>query len=82
MVEVMVCPGGCINGAGLPGNGDKEKIRNRAKMIYQADESDAVTIPDKSPVLIKLYEKLIKGNKDIADKKVFHTHFEKRDVLL
>ena len=82
LVEVMVCPGGCVNGAGLPGKGDKEKIRNRAKMIYQADESDAVTIPDKSPVLINLYEKLIKGNKDIADKKVFHTHFEKRDVML
>ena len=82
LIEIMVCPGGCINGAGLPGNGEKEKIRNRAKMIYQADESDAVTIPDKSPVLVNLYEKLIKGNKDLADKKVFHTHYEKREVLL
>jgi iron-only hydrogenase group A len=82
LVEVMVCPGGCINGAGLPYTTLKNDKKRRAKMIYQAYETDAISIPHKSPVLIYLYEKLIKGNSEIADKAIFHTHFEKRNVLL
>jgi len=79
LIEVMTCPGGCISGAGLAPASDR---KNRAKMIWQADEADAVSIPAKSPVVINLYEKLIKGNKEISDKKIFYTHYEKRNVLL
>jgi len=79
LIEVMTCPGGCISGAGLAPASDR---KNRAKMIWQADEADAVSIPGKSPVVINLYEKLIKGNKEISDKKIFYTHYEKRNVLL
>jgi hypothetical protein len=39
-------------------------------------------LPCKSPSCINLYEKLLKENNDISDKKIFHTHFEKRNVLL
>jgi hypothetical protein len=35
-----------------------------------------------SSTLINLYDKLLKENEDIADKKIFFTHFEKRNVLL
>jgi iron-only hydrogenase group A len=82
LVEVMVCQGGCVNGAGLPFSATKEEKKNRTRMIYQADESDALTLPCKSPVLSNLLEKLIKENSEISDKKIFHTHFEKRNVLL
>lgn len=82
LIEVMTCPGGCINGAGLPFSIIKDEKKNRAKSIYQADDADAISLPCKSPVLINLYENLIKENKDISDKKIFHTHYEKRDVLL
>ncbi len=82
LVEVMTCPGGCVNGAGLALKETKEDRKNRAKMILQADESDAVSIPEKSPVIINMYQKLLKENKEISDKKIFFTHFEKRDVLL
>lgn len=82
LIEVMACEGGCINGAGLPYSISKEEKKSRAKMIYLADETDVVNIPSKSPVLINLYEKLIKENKEILDKKIFQTHFEKRNVLL
>ncbi len=82
LIEVMACEGGCINGAGLPYTISREEKKSRAKMIYQADETDAVNLPCKSPVLVSLCEKLISENKEISDKKIFHTHFEKRDVLL
>jgi NADH-quinone oxidoreductase subunit G len=82
LVEVMVCPGGCVHGAGMPLCNSKEGVRNRAKMVYQADETEAVGLPAKSPALFTLYEKYAKENKEIASRSVFKTHFSKRDVLL
>jgi iron-only hydrogenase group A len=82
LVEVMTCPGGCVHGAGLPFITSKDEIKSRAKLIYQADETEAINLPCKSSAVINLYEKLLKGNTDIADKNIFYTHFEKRNVLL
>jgi len=82
LVEVMACPGGCINGAGLSFKTAREDRKSISKMIWQADETDAVNLPSKSPLLKNLYEKLISEHKEIADKKIFHTRYEKRNVLL
>jgi iron-only hydrogenase group A len=82
LVEVMTCQGGCIHGAGLSFISSKEDLKNRAKLVYQADETEAISLPCKSPSLINLYDKLIKENKEISDKSIFYTHFEKRNVLL
>ncbi|HNY14141.1 MAG TPA: [Fe-Fe] hydrogenase large subunit C-terminal domain-containing protein [Bacteroidales bacterium] len=82
LIEVMACQGGCINGAGLPYSSVKEEKKSRTRLIYSADDTDALNLPCKSPVLINLYDRLIKENKEIADKKIFFTHFEKRNVLL
>jgi len=82
LVEVMACPGGCVHGAGLPYIKSKEDIRSRAKLVYQADENEAINLPCKSPSLINLCDKIVRENKEISDKSIFHTHFEKRNVLL
>ncbi|MBN1108552.1 MAG: (2Fe-2S)-binding protein [Bacteroidales bacterium] len=82
LIEVMTCPGGCVNGAGMPFSSARDEKKTRVKTIYLADDTDAINTPSKSPVLINIYEKMIKENKEISDRKIFHTHFEKRDVLL
>ena len=82
LVEVMTCQGGCVHGAGLPFNTSKDEIKNRSKLVYQSDDTEAINLPCKSSSIINLYDKLLKENEDIADKKIFFTHFEKRNVLL
>ena len=82
LIEVMVCQGGCVHGGGLPFINSKDELKARTKLVYQADETEAIILPCKSPTLINLYEKLLKENKEISDKKIFYTHFEKRNVLL
>ncbi len=82
LVEVMTCPGGCIHGAGLSFNNEKEEIKNRARRIYHADETEAIKLPCKSPAFINIYEKHLKENDDIRCEKIFYTRFEKRNVLL
>jgi iron-only hydrogenase group A len=78
LVEVMTCPGGCVHGAGL----SFTEIKSRAKLVYHIDETEAINLPCKSPVLLHLYDNLIKANTDIADRNIFFTRFEKRNVLL
>ena len=82
LVEVMTCPGGCVHGAGLPFSISKDEIKCRSKILYHADETEAINLPCKSGALINLYEKLLKDDNEIADREVFYTHFEKRNVLL
>ena len=82
LVEVMTCPGGCIHGAGLPFITAKDDIRNRARIIYQAVESEAISLPCKSPSMLNLNEKLISGDPETTGKDMFRTHYEKRNVLL
>ena len=82
LIEVMTCPSGCVHGAGLTISTSKDDIKSRSKLVYQSDDTEAINLPCKSPSLINLYEKLLKENADIADKKIFFMRFEKRNVLL
>ncbi|HEX2921253.1 MAG TPA: [Fe-Fe] hydrogenase large subunit C-terminal domain-containing protein [Bacteroidales bacterium] len=82
LIEVVACPGGCVHGAGLPFNSSKDEIKTRAKQIYQSDETEAINLPCKSPSCIGVYEKISQKDSGLADKKIFHTHYEKRNVLL
>jgi iron only hydrogenase large subunit-like protein len=82
LIEVMVCPGGCVHGAGMSLGGSREVVKNRAKTVFQNEENEAVTLPCKSPALLNLYEKFARGYKDIEDKGIYFTRHSKRDVLL
>ena len=82
MIEVMVCPGGCIHGAGMSFCRTREDLKGRARAIYQSDDSEAISLAIKSPAIINFYDKVVKGNKEIQSGSVFNTHFSKRDVLL
>lgn len=82
LIEVMACPGGCVHGGGLPFITSREDIKSRTKLIYQADDTEAIGLPCKSPSVINLYEKLLKENIELSDKNIFYTHFEKKNVLL
>lgn len=82
LVEVMACPGGCVNGGGMMPAGSKEAVRQRSRFIFQTDEQEAVKSPANSASVAELYEQVFKQCTELTDKKLFHTHFSKRDVLL
>jgi iron-only hydrogenase group A len=82
LIEVMVCPGGCVHGAGLPFCNSKDGVKNRSKIVYQAEEAEAISLPSKSPAIFNLSEKFARENKEIDDKTIYYTHFTRRDVLL
>ncbi|MDD3238152.1 MAG: NADH-dependent [FeFe] hydrogenase, group A6 [Candidatus Gastranaerophilales bacterium] len=77
ILEVMACPGGCINGGGQPRSCDDISIREeRAEGLYKEDRELPLRKSHKNPAIIKLYkDQLEKPNSHIAHD-LLHTHYE------
>jgi len=59
-IEVMACPGGCINGAGQPYASLDTKV-SRGKGLYAADGVSSVRRSEENPLVAQMYEEIIKG---------------------
>ena len=82
LVEVMACPGGCVNGGGMLPAGSREAVKQRSRFIWQTDDQEAVKGPEQSASVASLYGRVFEQFPELADRRLFHTHFSKRDVLL
>ena len=55
-VEVMACPGGCINGGGQPIKDDDNKVANRSKVLYGLDKVNNLRFSHENPSVIQFYK--------------------------
>jgi NADH-quinone oxidoreductase subunit G/NADP-reducing hydrogenase subunit HndD len=82
-VEVMACPGGCINGGGQPlqpssvrNNVDLKAIR--AKALYDFDSSIELRRSHESPVMKLLYDDFFEKAGSHKAHELLHTTYVKR----
>ncbi len=55
-IEIMACPGGCINGGGQPFlHGDTALLEKRMKGLYSEDERKTLRLSHENPDIQKLY---------------------------
>ena len=81
-IEVMSCPGGCINGGGQPIHQKSEKIQKRTKALYQIDSKMKHRRSHENESLKVLYKEfLIEPNSHKAHEILHTKYFNKRDVL-
>ncbi len=80
-IEVMACPGGCINGGGQPIGADEEAIRARMATLYDIDEKDAIKMSHKNPYIVELYDKFLGKPLGHKSHHLLHTHYQKREVF-
>ena len=60
MLEVMACPGGCINGGGQPRSCDDSKIKaERAEGLYKEDSELGIRKSHMNPSIQKLYQEFL-----------------------
>lgn len=83
MVEIMACPGGCINGGGQPIQSDSVKnyvdLKSiRAKALYDADSSMDLRKSHESPVMDLLYDDFFEAPGKEKSHKYLHTTYVKR----
>ncbi len=59
-IEIMACPGGCINGGGQPYlHGDRSLLQKRMEGIYKEDASKQLRMSHKNPDIIALYDEFL-----------------------
>jgi iron only hydrogenase large subunit-like protein len=56
-VEVMACPGGCINGGGQPLSKEKDNVQKRLDCIYSLDRELPIRRSHENPIVKALYER-------------------------
>ena len=85
LIEVMACPGGCVNGGGQPVSTNRENIKNRSKGLYDNDKMLQLHCSNENPYLQKMYAQDLNAH-NIHD--LLHTGYINRkridheDVLL
>ncbi|MCX7709112.1 MAG: NADH-dependent [FeFe] hydrogenase, group A6 [Clostridia bacterium] len=81
-IEVMACPGGCINGGGQPIIMDKSKTeevkQKRIEGIYAIDKSRAKRKSHENPEIKALYDEYLGKPGEHKSHKLLHTHYTAR----
>jgi NADH-quinone oxidoreductase subunit G/NADP-reducing hydrogenase subunit HndD len=80
-IEVMTCPGGCINGGGQPIGTNINAARARMQALYKIDQNEKIRVSHKNPWITRLYEEFL--GKPLGEKShhLLHTHYNRREVL-
>lgn len=58
-VEVMACPGGCINGGGQPIHDGGADLPDRTKVLYNLDKNNPIRFSHENPEIIECYQKFL-----------------------
>jgi NADH-quinone oxidoreductase subunit G len=78
LVEVMACPGGCVNGAGNPARQGNETVGLRTKGLQHADKMLDLHRSDENHQVTTFYERVLG---DVGGKKahaLLHTTYQNR----
>ena len=81
-IEVMTCPGGCINGGGQPLGTNPEAVTARLKALYQLDSKGPARVSHKNESVQRLYREFLGKPLGERSHKFLHTQYAKREVLL
>jgi NADH-quinone oxidoreductase subunit G/NADP-reducing hydrogenase subunit HndD len=81
-IEVMSCPGGCINGGGQPLGANLEAVKARMNALYTIDSDDHLRVSHRNEQVQRLYQEFLGAPLGPKSHELLHTHYEKREVLV
>lgn len=84
-IEIMCCPGGCVNGGGQPQV--HAEVRNyedvralRAKALYDNDAAKAIRKSHENPSIKKLYDEFLEAPGSEKAHHILHTSYVERSI--
>lgn len=82
-IEVMACPGGCINGGGQPlHHGNTDIVEARWDAIYEADRNMPIRKSHENPSIQQIYKEFLGEPCGHKSHELLHTHyFDKKLVV-
>ena len=79
-IEVMTCPGGCVNGGGQPIGVKAEAVRSRMQALYTIDDCCAVRTSHHNAEVQKLYDEFLVKPLGEKSHHLLHTHYVPRET--
>lgn len=77
MLEVMACPGGCVNGGGQPRSCDDSRIKEeRAQGLYKEDKELPIRKSHYNPSIRKLYNEFLEAPNSHKAHELLHTMYK------
>jgi NADH-quinone oxidoreductase subunit G/NADP-reducing hydrogenase subunit HndD len=80
-IEVMTCPGGCINGGGQPLGANMESVKARMAALYTIDREDHLRASHKNAEVQRLYKEFLGAPLGHLSHELLHTHYHHREVM-
>lgn len=85
-IEIMACPGGCVNGGGQPIVSSKDKMDKdvrveRAKAIYSEDRASGIRKSHENPDMVTLYNEYLEKPGSHRAHELLHTTYTSRGLF-
>jgi NADH-quinone oxidoreductase subunit G len=78
-IEIMACPGGCLNGGGQPyHHGNGKILTKRLEALYRDDKDKPIRKSHLNPAIQKLYAEFLGEPGSHCAHKLLHTHYVAR----
>ncbi|KOA19989.1 NADP-reducing hydrogenase subunit HndC [Clostridium homopropionicum DSM 5847] len=78
IIEIMACPGGCIDGGGQPFiHGNYGILNKRMDAIYEEDKNKPIRKSHENPAIKKIYEEFLGEPNSPLAHKLLHTKYRK-----
>ena len=78
-IEIMCCPGGCIDGGGQPLPRSKEILKARMQAVYSIDQGKALRLSHENPGIKALYAEYLGKPNGHRAHELLHTHYTGRE---
>lgn len=81
IIEVMACPGGCVNGAGQPQSFNGDRRKQRTKGLVNAEKMTQLRKSQQNPSLMNLYNEWLEKPGSTVAHQALHTEYKPRRRL-
>jgi len=81
-VEMMMCPGGCVNGGGQPKSADPKVVVKKMERLYTMDEQATLRLSHENPEIVQLYKEFLKEPNSHLSHELLHTHYNDRSKAI
>ncbi|HOK90543.1 MAG TPA: [FeFe] hydrogenase, group A [Candidatus Hydrogenedentes bacterium] len=78
LVEIMACPGGCVNGAGQPASTASSGDEQRTQGLRNLDTFLDFHRPQDNPEVNRFYRELVGNRYHVIGRELLHTHYAPR----
>jgi formate dehydrogenase major subunit len=82
LIEVMACPGGCINGSGNPAPLLKSDTEQRLEVLYRLDQESSIRTSQDNPSVQDIYTNWLGEPDSETSHHALHTTYKRRSMRL